>query len=107
MGSLPAPQLDPAASPGCALVLYTSGDKYIGGLAGTKRQGEGMYVYASGAAYKGQWEQGALEGQEHPGSRETLSEEVQRLNEMNERHAQVVQALKQRMGTEKKQLPPV
>jgi hypothetical protein len=105
--NLPAPQLSSDAPGGVCLMLYASGDKYIGGVNDGTRTGDGMYVYANSTAYKGVWQQGVLEGQEHPRPREELSEEVQRLNDMNERNTDAIFAMKQRMSTEKKQLPPV
>jgi len=89
------------------LVLFTNGDKFIGEVKDGKKNGLGMYVYADGSAFKGQWTDDQLEGQRHPVDPEADDEDLRRLHAMNEKTAQAVATLKQRLATEKKQTPPV
>jgi len=98
----PAQNLSEKAEEGKALVLFTNGDKYIGGVSNGKKNGDGMYVYADGSAYKGTWEDDAMNGSAHPMPKESEktppSEQLARLHELNERNVQGVAALKMRSG---------
>merc|ERR1712217_267534 len=52
---------------GEAVILYLSGDKYVGHVKDGKKHGLGMYVYADLTAYKGQWTEDAMNGdRRHP-----------------------------------------
>jgi len=92
---------------GRSIVLFTNGDKYLGGIKDGRKHGSGMYIYANGCAYKGAWENDILNGDKHPLDTEVDGEDLRRLHEMNERSTQAVATLKHRLLTEKKQIPPV
>jgi len=92
---------------GHSLVLFTNGDKYIGGVKDGKKNGTGMYVYADGSAHKGTWENDSINGASHPMPKEAEQGELQRLHEMNERNVAAVAMLKQKVSAERKQVPPV
>jgi len=69
---------------GKAIVLFFNGDKYIGGLKGGKKHGEGMYVYADNSAYKGTWDEDVLEGVRHPMQGASMPAEITKLQELND-----------------------
>jgi len=90
---------------GQSIVLFANGDKYLGSVKDGKRSGQGMYVYADGASYRGTWEADALDGEVHP---KACSEEARKLHDLNERNADAAAQLKDRLSRgEKKQLPHV
>jgi len=95
------------AEDGRTVCLYTGGDRYLGGIASGKKQGSGMYVYADGTAFKGDWSGDSLEGESHPKALELLSEEAVRLREANAQNSAAVAMLKTKMPSEKKQVPQV
>jgi hypothetical protein len=97
----------PDASEGSALLLRANGDKYIGGFQDGAKQGIGMYVYADGSAYKGSWNDNALDGEQHPVADGSAAEAVQQIHRANTYHALAVHELKQKIGTESKQLPTI
>jgi len=103
----PAQSLADDESEAKTLAVYTNGDKYIGGVDVGAKHGEGMYVYADGSAYKGTWNKDVLNGTLHPVDAPSESPDIARLHELNLRHASAVQALKQRLPRDKKELPPV
>lgn len=92
---------------GRAVCLFASGDRYIGGVGGGRKQGAGMYVYADGSAYKGEWDGDALDGVQHPVAPEARPEEVRKLQDANIENAAAVALLKAKMPGEKKQVPQV
>jgi len=83
---------------GSALVLFANGDKYIGGLENGKKSGKGLYIYSDGSAYKGTWDNDALnDGAQsvvHPVPLSEESEELASIHDMNSRNVQGVAALK-------------
>merc|ERR1712137_179646 len=103
----PHPDLAAQVSEGQSIVLYTNGDKYIGHIDQERKDGEGMYVYVDGTAFKGTWENDTLDGKHHPADRSEESEDTRRLHEMNERNRESVTALKQRMGGSGRQPPSI
>jgi hypothetical protein len=108
-GVAPAQDLTTAVGgeEGRSLVVFTNGDKYIGGLKNGMKQGTGMYVYADGSAYKGTWECDAMDGVAHPSAPLDESEETQRLHEMNQRTLEATNTLRTKLLSDKKQVPPV
>lgn len=104
-GEPSARALEEVEQEGRGVVLFASGDKYIGGVGGGRQQGEGAFIYADGACHKGAWEAGVLDGAAHPG--ETASEEARRLNAVNEKNAKAVAELRNRVAGERKQVPSV
>jgi len=88
-------------------VLFTNGDKYIGGLQAGRKETDGMYIYADGSAYKGQWSADSLDGELHPLSGEAESDQTARLHDLNTKNAQAVLAMKAKLPGERKQVPPV
>jgi len=101
----PARNLQSEADDGKSLVLFTNGDKYVGGVQGGKKHGDGMYVYADGSAQKGTWSEDTLAGVAHPVAADGKSEEIVQLHDLNERNVQGVAALKSRSGRAKAQGP--
>lgn len=79
---------------GSSLLLFTNGDKYVGGLQGGKKSGNGLYIYADGSAHKGTWVDDALDGVAHPVVRSEESTELANIHDMNERNASGVASLK-------------
>jgi len=108
-GAVPSQDLTTAAGAeeGRSLVIFTNGDKYIGGLKNGMKQGAGMYVYADGSAYKGTWEHDSMDGVAHPLGPQGDSEETQRLHEMNQRTVEATDTLRTKLLSDKKQVPPV
>jgi len=92
---------------GQSLVLFANGDKYIGSVKQGQKDGCGMYVYADGTAYKGDWVGDELDSVRHPLPQEQDTGEMQRLHEMNSSNAEAVCRLKQKLGGEKKAPPSV
>ncbi|CAJ1405192.1 unnamed protein product [Effrenium voratum] len=90
-----------------SIVLFTNGDKYVGGLRNGQKDGEGMYVYVDGSAYKGTWAADALAGEEVHPQAEAESEQTRRLHELNTKNAQAVLGMKAKLPGERKQVPPV
>merc|ERR1711904_169965 len=88
---------DGAPVEGKAIVLFFNGDKYIGGLKGGKKHGEGMYVYADNSAYKGTWDEDMLDGVRHPLMGATLPAEVAKLQDLNTTTTSLTEALKQHL----------
>merc|ERR1719265_1334610 len=82
---------------GKAIVLFFIGDKYIGGLKGGKKHGDGMYVYADNSAYKGTWDEDMLDGVRHPMTGATLPAEIAKLRDMNTTATSLTEALKQHL----------
>jgi len=68
---------------GKAIVLFYNGDKYIGGLKGGKKHGQGMYVYADNSAYKGIWDEDVMDGVRHPMQGESVPAEITKIQELN------------------------
>jgi hypothetical protein len=79
---------------GEAIVLYLSGDKYVGHVKAGKKNGLGMYVYADLTAYKGQWEMDVINTVRHPESERDRSEQVLKLHKLNEDYQGLVEGLK-------------
>jgi hypothetical protein len=104
---MPAMGLDQEKREGKALAIFTNGDKYIGGVEGGAKHGDGMYVYSDGTAYKGAFNKDVLGSTLHPMDPTHESDDLRRLHDMNVRHAEAVQALKQGQLGDRKQLPPV
>jgi len=98
-----AQTMDDARQEGHGVVLFTNGNKYIGGVCNGQQSGDGAFIYADGACYKGAWEAGALDGAAHLG--EAASEEARRLNDANEKNAKAVAELRKKVAGEKKQTP--
>jgi len=90
----PSRSLADEAESGSSLVVFANGDKYIGGLQGSRKSGNGLYVYADGSAYKGTWSDDALNDVVHPVPRSEESEELAKIHDMNERNVRGVAALK-------------
>jgi hypothetical protein len=86
-----------------SIVLFTNGDKYVGSLKDGKKHSKGMYVYADGSAFKGQWAEDALDGELHPVAGEAASDQTQRLHGLNVRNATAVATMKATMPGERKQ----
>mmetsp|Transcript_122678 Transcript_122678/g.392785 ORF Transcript_122678/g.392785 Transcript_122678/m.392785 type:complete len:366 (-) Transcript_122678:343-1440(-) len=95
-----------ASGEGRSVVVFANGDRYFGGLKDGQKSGEGMYVYGDGCAFKGQWVDDALDGEQYPQGA-AMSEEAQRLQEANNRNAASVQMLKDKMNGRKKDVPQV
>jgi hypothetical protein len=79
---------------GSSLVLFANGDKYVGGLQGGRKSGNGLYIYADGSAHKGTWSNDTLNDVVHPIPRSEESAELVSIHEMNERNVRGVAALK-------------
>jgi len=79
---------------GSSLVLFENGDKYVGGVQGGKKNGNGLYIYADGSAHKGNWSNDTLNGALHPLPRAEETAELKNLHEMNERNVRGVAVLK-------------
>merc|ERR1712093_503163 len=80
---------------GEAVILYLSGDKYVGHVKDGKKNGLGMYVYADLTAYKGQWnEDTIMDGVKHPVPEGDRSDQVRKLHELNENNQSRVGSLK-------------
>merc|ERR1711904_527784 len=90
---------------GKAIVLFFNGDRYIGGLKGGKKHGDGMYVYADLSAYKGCWDEDVLDGVRHPMQGDTKAVEVCKLNDLNDSSKTLTEALKQRVMPDLKKAP--
>merc|ERR1711977_336464 len=98
---------DGAPVEGKAIVLFFNGDKYIGGLKGGKKHGEGMYVYADNSAYKGTWDEDKLDGVRHPMTGATCPAEITKLQDLNSTVTSLTEALKQRLVPQGSGLPKV
>ncbi|CAE7531124.1 PIP5K4 [Symbiodinium natans] len=92
---------------GKSIVLFANGDKYIGGLQAGRKEGDGMYVYADGSAYKGPWSADSMDGEPHPGGHEAESEQTRRLHDLNTKNSEAVQSMKAKLPGERKQAPTV
>lgn len=92
---LPETNEDGDPAEGEAVVLYLSGDKYVGRVKGGKKHGLGMYVYADLTAYKGQWVEDVIQsGSRHPLPESDRSPQVLKLHGLNEENQRNVEALK-------------
>lgn len=90
-----------------AIVIFADGDKYVGALQNAQKDGDGMYVYADGSAYKGTWSADSLDGEVHPQGAEVESSQSGRLHELNVTNAEAVAVMKTKLPGERKQVPPV
>ena len=54
-----------------------------------------MYVYADMTAYKGKWEEGCMNGVEHPLLDAHLPPEVRKFHMLNDSHTEGVEILRQ------------
>jgi len=54
--------VDVWAYEGQGIYMYASGDVYAGEYAAGRRHGRGKYLYASGDTYEGEYRQGKMEG---------------------------------------------
>eukprot|EP00435_Cladocopium_sp_Y103_P060545 s25_g22.t1 len=90
-----------------AIVIFANGDKYVGALQNAQKEGDGMYVYADGAAYKGTWSADSLDGEVHPQGAEVESSQTGRLYDLNVTNAEAVAVMKTKLPGERKQAPPV
>jgi hypothetical protein len=78
---------------GKAIVLFYNGDKYVGGLKGGKKHGDGMYVYADNSAYKGVWDEDCMDGVRHPMTGASMPAEITKLQELNDTSKSLTQNL--------------
>jgi hypothetical protein len=90
---------------GKAIVLFYNGDKYVGGLKGGKKHGQGMYVYADNSAYKGIWDEDVLEGVRHPMQGATAPAEITKLQELNDKSKSLTDNLMQLLAPQKTGAP--
>merc|ERR1711904_147122 len=90
---------------GKAIVLFYNGDKYIGGLKGGKKHGEGMYVYADNSAYKGIWDEDVMDGVRHPMTGASMPAEVTKLQELNDTSKSLTENLMLMLAPQKARAP--
>mmetsp|Transcript_67798 Transcript_67798/g.145121 ORF Transcript_67798/g.145121 Transcript_67798/m.145121 type:complete len:764 (+) Transcript_67798:49-2340(+) len=102
---LPEHDADGEEVEGEAVVLYASGDKYVGHVKAGKKHGLGMYVYADLTAYKGQWTENVLGGVAHPAPEAECSHQALKLHKLNEENQRHVEALKLFAADGKTSLP--